>query len=98
MIGKLFGLLVVLAGIAAVCLVASVVDGFVAMHVWNWFMVPIGVPAVRLVHAIGIGLVVCVLTNHLQPRTLKNLGETFSAIFIGPFVVLGIAWVVHCFM
>ncbi len=32
--------------------------GYVSARLWQWFLVPLGLPAISLWHAIGIGLVV----------------------------------------
>ena len=42
------------------------------MHLWQWFMVPFGLPPVSLAWAIGIGMLISFLTRNETPR--KNDG------------------------
>lgn len=45
-------------GIATIALFGIFYKGLVAMMLWHWFVTPLGVQSIGLLHAMGIGLVV----------------------------------------
>lgn len=85
-------------GILVFLVLASVVRGFVLSIMWSWFLVPLGVPAISIPLAIGISMLVAMLTNHDAQTNKRGIGEAISIALIGPFVVLALAWVVTLFM
>lgn len=86
-----FGAVVVVLGLYVV---AVVVDGFVAMHLWRWFIAPLtGWPVLTVWQAAGLATVVGWLTFQM-PRTTdqRTTAEKWWAIvemlFTRPLVVL----------
>ena len=65
--------------------------GYVLAQLWRWFVVPLGGPAVDVVHAIGISLLVAMLTHQSPPKdaakwsTAESIGisVTVSLLFWG---------------
>ena len=56
---------VMLAFIAGIMVVSCLLRGWVLSILWRWFMVPtLGLPALSVPQAIGIALVVGMLTHH----------------------------------
>ena len=91
-------------------IIGTIFEGYVLSVLWQWFIVPaVGLPAISVVQAIGIALVVSLLTNqHKVPKETdpeEGIGEKVVKIFtrVGYFtadvaIVWGIAAVVHLFL
>lgn len=88
--------LLVLLGLLMV--VGSVIRGFVLSTLWSWFIVPIGGPEISIPIAIGISIIVGLLTHEQPDKQNSEIGYVIGQTLIGPFVVLGIAWIVTLFM
>ena len=89
-------------GLAASFLVAFLalvlLRGWVLSVLWGWFLVPLGIPAIGISHALGVNLIVTYLIyQYPNFRSEPNLKESLTYIFI-PFAALGIGWVFHFFM
>jgi len=78
---------------------AALLRGWVLSLLWDWFLVPLGVPSVGFWHAVGLCLVVTFLTYHYYnfQRSKPNLIEALVYV-LSPLAVLGIGWVVHSLM
>ncbi len=63
-----------LLGCALICSVpfvlvaGSLLNGWALRVLWNWFLVPMGAPAITLLGAIGIAIIV----GFLQPRMTES--------------------------
>ena len=44
--------------------------GFVIMNLWNWFIVPLGVISITLFHAIGIDMLISLMTPSFVPKDI----------------------------
>ena len=96
---------VVLAFVFGIVAVSWLLRGYVLSILWRWFMVPtLGLPALSIPQAIGIALVVGMLTHqsHHYPenkdektstKVVRSLGP-----FVAPFATLLVGWIVHQFM
>ncbi len=40
----------------ALALVLAILSGFTIMVMWGWYIVPLGLPAINMIHAIGLDL------------------------------------------
>ena len=84
--------------------ISAIIDGYILVKLWQWFAVPVfGFEPIKLVPAIGIGLLVSYLTHQNIPsqKDREILDVISSAIFESIFyaaVVLFIGWVVSLFM
>lgn len=95
-------MLVLVSGIAAI---SWLLRGYVLSVLWRWFMVPIlGLPALSVPQAIGIALVVGMLTHqsHHYPEN-KNEKTSTKVVwvlepFIAPFATLLVGWIVRQYM
>ena len=84
----------------------AVLQGFVLKTMWAWFLVPLGLPAVGLAHAIGLGFMVRYLTWQHQPAADDSKKEDDGAriargilvALVWPLFALGLAWIAHAFM
>ena len=90
------------AVIGFVGLVAATLSRGYAMAVlWAWFMVPLGLDPIGKAHALGLSLLVGMLTY--GSGTGKS-GDEFGiahALIVGivhPFVCIGVGWLIRSFM
>lgn len=105
----MMGALLVLAGGFAVFVLiiggSSLLRGWALSILWGWFMVPLGLPALPLVTAMGVALVVSFMTYQRIPdckekdkEWYERLGDTLGHIILMPFLVLGIGWIIKQFL
>lgn len=88
---------VILAFIFAVLLAipALLVDGWAAMTLWGWFVVPLfSLPPLTFAYAIGLSLTVGFFTHQFIPRDDSDLGKSIAFMFCHPALAVGIGWVV----
>lgn len=90
--------------VALLLVVGTLWRGFVLHILWGWFMVPIfGLPALSVVAAIGVSLVVSFMTFQYvyakdDRETAAKIGSVFGITVLYPALVLGIGYVVKSFM
>jgi hypothetical protein len=100
-IGGIFAILIT-------AVVGALFNGYVIMKFWGWFILPVfeSMPEIGLVEAIGIALVMSVLTHQVQPSKEKD-GETSIsgtvAVYVGkatlaPLFMLIIGYIVQSFL
>lgn len=93
---------------SASILVTALLGGYVVSTLWEWFVVPtFTAPPLNVVPAIGIALIVRLLTYNVDDYTEPTnespdpVDAFMFHIFMGivlPLVCLGIGWVFHFFM
>lgn len=68
--------------------------GYVLHILWAWFLVPIGLPAVTMVSAIGISITIKMIVAGL-PNTKDNPDYQYLVIysFIYPLMSLALGWI-----
>src|SRR5208282_612969 len=71
-----------------------VVRGWCIAKLWLWFVVPLGIPAIGVLGAIGLTATV---TIALGLNTIKRKGTVLSTLF-STLLATGMLWVVHYFM
>jgi len=94
-----------IVGVAFLMVASSIFNGYALSVLWGWFVVPtFGAPALGIVPAIGIAMVVSYMTNQMHDckKEERSLGEeigrgTFVAI-VKPSLALFFGWIVHLFM
>ena len=84
---------------------SSIFTGYTLSVLWGWFVVPtFGAPALHIVPAIGVAIVVSYLTyqTHNCQKEKKSFGETIVEetvmAVLRPSYVLFFGWIVHLFM
>jgi hypothetical protein len=84
------------AAFAAAC----AVNGWALMHLWRWFVVPFGFPALSLPWAIGLSITVGFLTNHTIPKKTDDTDTMKAAlyVFVRPLMAFLIGWVIQRFL
>ena len=75
--------------------------GFVLSYLWLWFVVPLGVSPIGVLHSYGLSLVVLMMT--LRPSIYKNDEKEVDkgkivGIFLSPWISLLIGYVVYLWM
>lgn len=80
------------------------VEGFVVMKLWGWFIVPFGLPFIGYLHAAGIALLhkfVCpIVKNQPDKNTtiISAIQQMFGLAVIYPMFVLLVGWILHWLM
>jgi len=78
--------------------VAIFVNGLLLKLMWGWFFVPLGLPLVGTAHALGISLLVGMLTYHGGLSDNKTPGQVLSGMIVRPLVWLALGAIFHHFM
>lgn len=81
---------------------ALVLDGFVVMKLWEWFVVPTfsSAPSLHLAVAIGLsmlaGFMVRIYNYDYKPdsESKKDLAGRLMHLYVGPFLALFMGWIV----
>ncbi len=96
--------LTILGGLVLMVL-KSIFNGYVLSILWGWFMVAtLKLPALSIVQAIGIVLIVRFLTVHYDPQqnNKKGFKEVFFKSLMFSFLYSAFAlfagWIIHFFM
>ena len=95
-----FGL-VILA--IALEIAGGLLNGWALSILWGWFFVPLGLSPIRILHAIGVGVTVSLLTSR-APRcndertSNQKFSESAAHMFVTPLVALAMGWIVLQFM
>lgn len=81
----MLALITLILGLSFMCL-----EGVYITYLWEWFVVPFGLPSIGWAHGVGIGLLVSMLTlrakNEHDPRTDEQKQfDSFVAVFSAAF-------------
>lgn len=92
----------VVAGVgvlAVLVLVGSVVGGFVVQHLWAWFVVGIGFPAISLARAVGLTLVFDIFLVGVKKETFEGKRASYAIYYwLGVNAAsLGLGYIIHRF-
>ena len=94
-------------GLVALALIVACAlwGGFAAATLWGWFVVPLGVPEVSVLHAMGLALALRALAGFSgkpQPAkhedkmvALRALGRVLAVATVAPGAALVVGWVVR---
>jgi hypothetical protein len=87
---------VVVMGIVAALVGVMALNGFMLSYLWEWFVVPLGAPPIGLLHAIGIAVLVSMLTFEGGGRAGdgEDALKLLFARLVAKLVAFGIAWAV----
>ena len=77
------------------CLGHTFFSGLVILKLWTWFMVPLGLPAIALYHAIGLDMLFAAFKGiqHGKPSEETDREKLFihsSAVVVASYLHLGI--------
>lgn len=100
--------LTVLGGIVGVGLLiafGSIFNGYALSVLWGWFVAPtFGAPALHIVPAIGVAMVVSYLTHQMhncqeeKKSFREKLVEGTMVAVLRPSFALFFGWIIHLFM
>lgn len=91
-------------GLFGVAIIGMLINGWTLTILWEWFIVPFGLPQLSLVQAVGIAMVVGYLTYHYQEEPkdkaepMERVGRSLGFTVARPIFVLGFGWLIHLFM
>ena len=99
-IGVTIGSVLVLAFIFLIVIGIIVIHGFIVKLMWGWFVVPLGLPVLSIVHAIGLGLLFKYLTWQHRSKDDKDdsVAIKLTTALLYPFLILGLGYLTHLFM
>lgn len=102
---KLNKAIVSLIGVCIMAVVSFAVKAWVLSAVWAWFIVPVGLPAIGVAHAVGIMLTYSAIRglSHADMYAIKQdkekpIARMFSHGVIAPMIVYACALIAHSFM
>ena len=94
-----------IVGVGFLMVFSSIFNGYALSVLWGWFVVPtFGAPALGVVPAIGVAMVVSYLTyqTHDCKKEETTFGETIAKgtmmVVLKPSFALFFGWIVHLFM
>lgn len=82
-------------------IVASGFEGLVLSYLWQWFVVPLGLKPVTILHAIGLCVLLDFITYHYYDyKRSEEVGfaTSVSYILIRPTIAIIIGAILHFFM
>lgn len=94
-----------IVGVGILMVFSSIFNGYALSVLWGWFVVPtFGAPALGVVPAIGVAMVVSYLTYQMHDckKEETSFGETIAkgtaVAILKPSFALFFGWIVHMFM
>lgn len=80
-------------------LLSTFLCGFVVKMLWAWYVVPLGLPAITLIHAIGIDFLITFLCMQGYREPVQNtFWLRFIYSIVAGLVTLFFGFVFHLFM
>lgn len=71
--------------------------GLVYKLMWGWFIVPLGLPELSYLNALGLNLLVNLFSFSNEKKTIKDAKESFM-LALTPSLILLVGFLVHLFM
>ena len=82
-------------GIFGLMVATAIMRGYVLSILWGWFVVPIfGVPQIGIAQAIGVAMVVSLMTHQYVPQKEKDRWMPVITALLTPVFALAIGWIV----
>lgn len=79
--------------------VLSVLCGATIMFMWNWFVVPLGLPMIGLVQALGLDtLITFIVTTRVNTTPPDPFWDRWITAITYAFLTLFAGWLLHLFM
>lgn len=89
-----------LAAITTFAIITTVLRGVVLSYLWEWFIVPFGIPSIGIAHALGVSTIVGFLTYHdlhlKQETHPKWTRLTLSLVF--PIFIFVFGYLYHLYV
>ena len=92
-------------GFFALLIAGTILRGFMLSVMWGWFVVPLfHLPVLSIPYAIGLAVTASLFAGTKssktddKKKTADKIAEWIAQIILGPFLVLGVAWIVKQFL
>lgn len=72
----------------------AIICSFTIMVMWGWFIVPLGLPAINIVHACGIDMLVTFIITTEPPKKLPFWDRWIYAVSFAIMTSL-FGWILH---
>ncbi len=95
---EVFAIMVALSVGAALIIALSLWRGFVLSYLWTWFLVPLGVPDIGIIHAIGISMIASFLTSQYINNKDADKWGSIAFTTLVPFFALVFGAIAHAWM
>lgn len=95
------GCVLMLLGGVSLFLLAAFSNSVALMCLWSWYVVPLGVKSIGIIHALGLGLLVSLAKGtKMTPQKEReyNWSVSITMVFMVPAFALFFGWIVHFFM
>ena len=84
-------------------LVGYILNGYIIMNLWEWFVMPVwpALPALSLKHAIGLSFVLALFKNHDTVNKFSELpiaAQFFMYCIMQPAIIMFLGFMAHCFL
>ena len=96
--GKIMIYVIAIMLTVVISITAFLLDGFVIKYLWEWFIVPLGVKPVTLIHAVGVSLLAATLTYQFYPVKRDELWDRLLFVYSTPIVALIFGWLIKFFI
>ena len=81
-----------------ICFVLRILEGAVLATLWGWFLVPLGLPVISIPVAVGLSVIVNLVTPS-PPKTDKGKEwKQLGMIAFKAIILLMVGWVAHQFV
>lgn len=93
-----------IVGMVALLIASILLNGIALSVLWGWFLVPLGLSEIGLAHAIGISMVVGLITYQEIDSGGDNrskdeaIGYALGAAIGRPLLLMALGWLAHLFM
>ena len=86
--------------------IGTLMRGYIVQQLWLWFIVPLGVIEISLVHGIGLGITTAFLTQYATDEDIQNIQESSTGQkmlcnatrILSYVIMLLVAWMVSLLM
>ena len=87
-------------GFIPLIVLAYLLNGLVLCQLWQWFVVPFGLPTLTIAQALGLGTLISYLTKYtpIGQNNKATFGEAVGTAIGWPLVALTIGWIIQLFL
>lgn len=88
--------LLILLGVIPLMFATALIRAWAFCKIWAWFLVPVGLPDVTYLTAIGVSLLVgLVAPGSKKKGEGPGLGEAVAVGVVTPLLIVGMGWMFH---
>lgn len=79
--------------------ISTILGAYAVSTLWLWFIVPLGVSAIGLVHAYGLSIIIHYMTMEMPNNKDKgSIPEMIVLRIVLSLIALGLGYITHLFM